>query len=77
MPQDQKVRVVHIITTFSVGGATETALLCAAGLNATGRFDVSILAGPPNSAEGSLLDDAERWGVRVDTIPALDRKSVV
>ncbi len=73
MPQDQKVRVVHIITTFSVGGATETALLCAAGLNATGRFDVSILAGPPNSAEGSLLDDAERWGVRVDTIPALQR----
>ncbi|HOF60107.1 MAG TPA: glycosyltransferase family 4 protein [Candidatus Latescibacteria bacterium] len=73
MPSGQKIRVVHIITTFSVGGATETALLCAAGLNATGRYEVTILAGPPNSAEGSLLDDAERWGVRVDTIPALQR----
>ncbi|HPU84426.1 MAG TPA: glycosyltransferase family 4 protein [Candidatus Latescibacteria bacterium] len=73
MPSGERIRVVHIITTFSVGGATETALLCAAGLNATGRFEVTILAGPPNSAEGSLFDDAEGWGVRVDTIPALQR----
>jgi glycosyltransferase involved in cell wall biosynthesis len=56
-----------------MGGATENTLLSAAGCNATGRYDVSILAGSPNIAEGSLLAEAQRYGVPVEIVPSLQR----
>lgn len=73
MRPSDRLRVVHLITSFSMGGATENTLLSVAGLSALGTYEVSILAGPPNKAEGGLLEAAERLGVRVELIPTLQR----
>ena len=70
----EKIRVAHIITTFSMGGATENTLLTVAGLVQSGAYDVDVIAGTPNKAEGALLDQAAAFGVEVDVIPSLKRE---
>ncbi|HYE99690.1 MAG TPA: glycosyltransferase family 4 protein [Planctomycetota bacterium] len=53
------------------GGAQEnTVLSCQALL---GRFDVHLVAGPPEGLEGSLVDDARRRGIRTTILPELVR----
>jgi glycosyltransferase involved in cell wall biosynthesis len=66
------VRVLHIITTFSVGGATENTLLSVEGLRRHG-YDAWILSGSPNASEGDLFAMAEANGVRVELLPSLVR----
>ncbi|MGA9117925.1 MAG: glycosyltransferase family 4 protein [Bacteroidota bacterium] len=67
-----KIKVLHVITTFSLGGATENTLLSVEGLRDLG-YDVSILTGPPNTSEGSLFERARRNGIRVVVIRDLQR----
>ncbi len=64
--------ILHIITTFSLGGATENTLLSVEGLKSRGR-DVWILAGPGNLSEGDLLERARANGIRVEILPELAR----
>lgn len=66
------VKILHVITTFSLGGATENTLFSVEGLQALG-YDVSILAGPPNIAEGDLFARARERNVRVSILPQLGR----
>jgi hypothetical protein len=42
-----RVRVLHLITLFSLGGATENTLLTVQGLQQLG-YDVEIITGPPH-----------------------------
>ena len=68
----EHIRVLHLITIFSLGGATENTLLSVEGLRELG-YDVGILTGPNISSEGSLFDRAKRSGIRVEVIPELMR----
>ena len=70
--QTEQMPILHIITTFSLGGATENTLLSVEGLKSRGR-DVWILTGPSNPSEGDLLERARANGVRVDILPVLVR----
>jgi glycosyltransferase involved in cell wall biosynthesis len=68
----EHIRVLHLITIFSLGGATENTLLSVEGLRTLG-YDVRIATGPNISSEGSLFDRAERGGIPVEIIPELMR----
>ena len=46
-------KVLHIITLFSVGGATENTIYTVDGLIKKG-YDVDIITGPNISSEGSM-----------------------
>ena len=68
----EHIRILHLITMFSLGGATENTLLSVEGLHALG-YDVRIATGPNISSEGSLFDRADRSGIPVEVIPELLR----
>ncbi|MBI5464315.1 MAG: glycosyltransferase family 4 protein [Ignavibacteriales bacterium] len=71
-PATKPVRVLHIITVFSLGGATENTLLSAEGLLKRG-YDVQILTGMNIESEGSLFERARRNNVPVKVFPLLRR----
>jgi glycosyltransferase involved in cell wall biosynthesis len=73
MITENRSRVAHIITTFSRGGSTENTFLTMLGLRALGSWDVTLLAGPANAAEGSMLDEVVDAGIDYDVIPTLQR----
>ena len=64
-------RVCHVITRLIAGGAQENTILSCQAL--AGRFDVHLVSGPPDGAEGSLLEDARRRGLRTTILPDLVR----
>lgn len=66
----RKPKILHIITVFSVGGATEGTLALAKGLQDKG-YEVEIATGYHVPAEGSLLCEAKALGVRVTIFPDL------
>lgn len=66
------VRVLHVITLFSLGGATENTLLTAEGLQRLG-YDVEIITGPPIPSEGDMFGEAAARGVRVRVVPIMQR----
>lgn len=66
-------RVLQLITRLIVGGAQEHAIAAAAKLD-PGRFDSQLWTGPETGAEGSLLEDARRHGIRVRVIHDLVRR---
>jgi len=68
----EKVRVLHLITLFSLGGATENTLLSVEGLQKLG-YDVEIIPGPPIASEGDLFAEAQQRGVRVKLIRVMQR----
>jgi glycosyltransferase involved in cell wall biosynthesis len=68
----EKVRVLHLITLFSLGGATENTLLSVEGLQKLG-YDVEIITGPPIASEGDLFAEAQQRGVRVKLIRVMQR----
>lgn len=73
MRSTRPLRVVHVITTFSLGGATETVLLSVRGLRELG-YEASIISGPAIESEGGLFNEAAEAGVRVEVIPHLRRE---
>lgn len=66
-----KPRVLHVITRLIAGGAQENTILSCEVLRE--RFDVHLVAGPPEGPEGSLVDDARRRGIRTTLLPDLVR----
>ncbi len=66
------IRVLHLITIFSLGGATENTILSVEGLHGMG-YDVRIATGPNISSEGSLFERAQRSDIPVEVIPQLAR----
>jgi glycosyltransferase involved in cell wall biosynthesis len=71
-PLDKKIRVLHIITLFSVGGATETVISIAKGLMLR-NYDITVVSGPFIESEGDMLPVAIEAGIKVIIIPELRR----
>lgn len=69
----RQIKVLEIITLFSIGGATETVVTMAEGLNKRG-FLVDIATGPNIKSEGSMYEVAKKMGIKVYTFNHLVRK---
>lgn len=66
------IKVLHIITLFSLGGATENTVYTAMGLVKKG-YTVHIITGPNVPSEGSMYEFTERNGIPVFTFNHLKR----
>ncbi|MGC4030879.1 MAG: glycosyltransferase family 4 protein [Tepidisphaeraceae bacterium] len=66
------MKIVHIITRLIVGGAQENTLLSCEGQHDLGH-DVTLLTGPPLGPEGSLMQRAQGYGYRVETVDSMRR----
>ncbi len=66
------MKILHIITRLIVGGAQENTLLTCEGLHRAGH-DVTLLTGPSEGPEGSLLPRAQAAGYRTIVTPHLVR----
>jgi len=69
----EPIRVLHIITRMSVGGAQENTLLSVEGLDRLPEFEVTLLSGTDSSGEGDLLGRA-RETTRLIVLPELGRE---
>ena len=65
-------KVLHIITLFSVGGATENTIFTVDGLIKRG-YDVDIITGPNISSEGSMYSICKKLNLSVLTFNNLKR----
>ena len=66
------MKILHIITVFSIGGATENTLLTAKGFLDKGN-QVDILTGPHIASEGDMYAIARRFKLNVITLKELKR----
>lgn len=66
------MRIVHVITRLIVGGAQENTLLSCEGQHDRGH-DVTLVTGPSEGPEGSLLERAKRYGYRVVQVDEMRR----
>jgi glycosyltransferase involved in cell wall biosynthesis len=66
-----KPRVIHVITRLIAGGAQENTILSCQALRE--RYDVTLVTGPPEGREGSLVEDARRRGIATVVLPELVR----
>jgi glycosyltransferase involved in cell wall biosynthesis len=66
------MKIVHIITRLIVGGAQENTLLSCAGQQQRGH-DVTLLTGPSEGPEGSLMERTAACGYRVEVIGPMRR----
>ncbi|OGU61206.1 MAG: hypothetical protein A2V66_12750 [Ignavibacteria bacterium RBG_13_36_8] len=72
MVDKKRIKVLNVITLFSIGGATETVVLMAEGLKQKG-YEVHVATGPNIPAEGSMYEITERLNIPVYTFPHLKR----
>lgn len=73
MNEKKQIKILNIITLFSVGGATETVISIASGLK--NKFlEVDIIAGPNVELEGDMYEESNKLGLNVITIPTLKRE---
>jgi glycosyltransferase involved in cell wall biosynthesis len=66
------MRIIHVITRLILGGAQENTLLTCREQARLGH-EVTLLTGPPEGPEGSLLDEALRLPIRTVLVPSLVR----
>ncbi len=66
----KNIRVLQLVASHSVGGATLLAMLLARRLDPA-RFEVVLAVGGEAGPEGSLLEEARRQGINVEVLPAL------
>lgn len=67
------LKVVHIITRLIIGGAQENTLQTVENQHALQGHDVTLITGPLEGPEGSLLDRARSGGFRLEVVPELVR----
>lgn len=67
-----RMKIVHIITRLVVGGAQENTLLSCEGQHARGH-EVTLITGPGEGPEGTLIERASASGYRVETIEDMKR----
>lgn len=68
----RRLRVLHLITHFAVGGATEPTITTCQYLDPE-RFEAVILSGVTDADQKTMLPQAEAAGVRVEILPSLRR----
>jgi len=66
------MKIVHVITRLILGGAQENTLLTCREQARLGH-DVTLLAGPPEGPEGSLVEAARAMPIRFVLVPPLVR----
>ena len=66
------MKIVHVITRLILGGAQENTILTCREQARLGH-DVTLLAGPPEGPEGSLLEAALAMPFRTVLVPSLRR----
>lgn len=71
-PNDENLKILEIITLFSIGGATETVVSMAEGLMKDGKT-VHIATGPNIISEGSMYETAKKLNIPVVTFKNLRR----
>jgi glycosyltransferase involved in cell wall biosynthesis len=64
-------RVHHVITRLIAGGAQENTILSCDALQ--DRYEITLVTGPPEGKEGSLLEQARHRGLRTIVVPELVR----
>lgn len=75
MTEPNPLRVVQIVTTLARGGAQATVMASSeTEVMAADGVDVSVLAGPDVTAEGSWWDDPAIERIVVDAVPHLVRR---
>ncbi len=72
MKNDSEIKILQIITLFSIGGATETVVSMSEGLINKG-FAVHIATGPHINSEGSMYETAREKNISVFTFKNLKR----
>jgi glycosyltransferase involved in cell wall biosynthesis len=68
-----RLKVCHVITRLILGGAQENTLYTVELLQASGRFDVTLVTGPALGPEGSLLERARRGAFATVILPQMRR----
>jgi len=68
----KRIRVAHVITRLSKGGAQENTLSTVKLANRN-RFDVDLISGPTDGSEGSIEDAARSAGIEIVRVPSLTR----
>lgn len=68
-----KLKVLEIITLFSIGGATETVISLTSGLQKE-TFLIDIITGPNIENEGDMYEESKRLGLNVYNLPSLKRE---
>ena len=68
----KRLNVLHLITHFAVGGATETVMTTCRHMDRE-RFETAILSGATPADEQSLRQQAVQSGLRVHELPGLGR----
>ncbi len=66
------MKIIHVITRLIVGGAQENTLLSCEGQHALGH-DVTLVTGPSEGPEGSLMERARAAGYRVIVVEDMKR----
>ena len=66
------LKVLHLITHFAVGGATEPTITTCQYLDPM-RFQAMILSGVTDAGQQTMLPQAEAAGVTVEILPSLHR----
>jgi glycosyltransferase involved in cell wall biosynthesis len=66
------MKIIHVITRLILGGAQENTLLTCREQARLGH-EVTLLTGPPEGPEGSLVEDALRLPIRTVLVPSLVR----
>jgi len=69
----KNLKILEIITLFSIGGATETVISIASGLR-NKSLSVDIITGPNINIEGDMYEEASRHHLNVVTLPTLKRE---
>ena len=70
----KKVKVLHIITRLILGGAQENTIFTVWGLNKNDCYEVDLATGPPIGPEGSLIEEAEKRGIKPKIIRHMRRE---
>jgi len=68
-----RVRIAHIITRLILGGAQENTVLTVEGLQKIDNYEVTLFTGPPRGPEGSLIEEAQKRGVKLIIIESFRR----
>ncbi len=71
--ETRRPKVCHVITRLILGGAQENTLHTVELLQASGRFDVTLVTGPALGPEGSLLERATRQPFHTIVVPQMRR----
>jgi len=69
-----RIKVLHVITRFILGGAQENTLLTVFGLKDSPRYEPLLATGPAEGPEGSLLERARSSGITPIIVPELVRE---